>query len=449
MGTGMFQRDGFRRITVVCALFAIPAFAISGCDYFDEKPLRIPGERISIMLFDNKLEPDPRIADLQVRLPRPVPNADWSQPGGNARHAMNHLELGANIREIWRADIGAGSTDTQRLLAQPIIAGDKVFAMDSESTVTAFRRNTGELLWAIDANIPDDDDEAFGGGIAYADGRLFVTTGFAQIFALDAESGKELWRKKASGPMRAPPAVKSDRVFAITIDNQLFAYSAKTGEKLWSHAGFSEVAGLLGGASPAVSDGAVIAPYSSGEVYALRVENGRVLWSDNLTSSRRLDALSSLADIRGMPVVDRGLVYAISHSGRMVAIDLRTGSRAWDRGLAGVEMPWVAGEYIFVMTTANELVCLTRRGGRVRWVSSLPRYEDSDNKENPIKWSGPVLAGDRLVLVSSHGEAWSISPYTGKPLGRVELGSDVLIAPVIADGTLYFLTESGDLIAMR
>jgi outer membrane protein assembly factor BamB len=101
------------------------------------------------------------------------------------------------------------------------------------------------------------------------------------------------------------------------------------------------------------------------------------------------------------------------------------------------------------MTTANELVCLTRRGGRVRWVSSLPRYEDSDNKENPIKWSGPVLAGDRLVLVSSHGEAWSISPYTGKPLGRVELGSDVLIAPVIADGTLYFLTESGDLIAMR
>jgi outer membrane protein assembly factor BamB len=92
---------------------------------------------------------------------------------------------------------------------------------------------------------------------------------------------------------------------------------------------------------------------------------------------------------------------------------------------------------------------MTRRGGRIRWISSLPRYEDPEHKKKPIKWSGPVLASDRLVLVGSHGEAWSMSPYTGKPLGRVELGSNILIAPVVADGTLYFLTESGDLIAMR
>jgi outer membrane protein assembly factor BamB len=444
MSIGMFQADNLRRIVAICAVSIV-----SGCGAFNDEPTRIPGERISIVLFDNKIEPDPQIADLQVRLPRPVRNVDWAQPGGNPAHAMSHLELGAAVREIWRADVGVGSSDTQRLLAQPVIAGDRVFAMDSKSKVSAFKRATGELLWAIDSKVPDDDDEAFGGGISYANGRLFVTTGFAQIFAVDAETGKELWRKSVSGPMRAPPAVKADRVFAITIDNQLFAFSAKTGENLWSHAGFSEVAGLLGGASPAVSGGAVIVPYSSGEVFALSVENGRVIWSDNLTSSRRLDALSSLADIRGMPVVDRGLVYAISHSGRMAAIDLRTGGRAWDRNLAGVEMPWVAGEYIYVITTANELLCMTRRGGRIRWISSLPRYEDPEHKKKPIKWSGPVLASDRLVLVGSHGEAWSMSPYTGKPLGRVELGSNILIAPVVADGTLYFLTESGDLIAMR
>ncbi|MBL4721152.1 MAG: PQQ-binding-like beta-propeller repeat protein [Alphaproteobacteria bacterium] len=438
------RRLGLRGIGVVCALLAL-----SGCDFFEAETTRIPGERISIMLFQNTLEPDPRIADLQVRLPRPVRNIDWPQSGGNADHAMNHLELGAAIQEIWRADIGAGSSDTQRLLAQPIVAGDRIYAMDSESSVSAFNRANGAHVWTIDAKAPDDDDEAFGGGIAFEDGRLFVTTGFAQIFSVDAQSGKELWRKIVSGPMRAPPSVKNGRVFAITIDNQLFAFDAKTGEKLWSHTGISEVAGLLGGASPAVSGGAVIAPYSSGEVYALRVESGRVIWSDNLTSSRRLDALSSLADIRGMPVVDRGLVYAISHSGRMVAIDLRTGGRAWERGLGGVEMPWVAGEYIFVVTNRGELVCMTRRGGRIRWVQSLPRYEDDEEKDEPIKWSGPVLAGDRLVLVGSHGEAWSVSPYTGKPLGRVELGDDVLISPIVADGTIYFLTEAGDLVAMR
>ena len=119
----------------------------------------------------------------------------------------------------------------------------------------------------------------------------------------------------------------------------------------------------------------VVVPYSSGEIFALRVENGRVIWSDNLAALRGLNQISSLADIRGRPVIDRGLVLAISHSGRMVAIDQRTGGRAWDRDIGGVEMPWVAGDFIYLVTNESELVGLTRRGGRVRWIRPLPRFE--------------------------------------------------------------------------
>ena len=150
-----------------------------------------------------------------------------------------------------------------------------------------------------------------------------------------------------------------------------------------------------------------------------------------------------------MPVIDRGTVYAISHSGRMVAIDLRSGTRVWEKPIGGVEMPWVAGEFIFLVTNESQLVCLTRRGGRVRWVRDLPQFEEPDDLDDPIKWSGPTLAGDRLIITGSHGEAWSVSPYTGKVLGRVDLSEEIFLPPVVADGTLYFLTEDGDLIAMR
>lgn len=432
--------------------FAIVALSLmaTGCGLFSsEDEFRIPGERISVLRLERSLEPDKRVSDLQVRLPRPVAKPSWPQAGGGESHVQHHIELAPNLSEAWRTNIGEGSESTMRLLAPPIIAAGKVFVMDVESQVSAINTANGDIVWEYDARVPDDDDEAFGGGIAYANGVLFISTGFADVVSVDAETGKERWRKRLSGPMRAAPAVADGRVFVLTIDNQLFALNGETGEQLWSHAGFSEIAGLLGGASPAIGAGTIVVPYSSGEIFALRVENGRPLWSDNLSSSRRLDALSTLADIRGMPVIDRGLVYAISHSGRMAAIDLRSGARAWEKPIGGVEMPWVAGEFIYLLTNESQLVCLTRRGGRIRWVRDLPQFEEPDERDDPVKWSGPVLAGDRLVITGSHGEAWSVSPYTGKLLGRLDLSDDVFLPPVVADGTLYFLTEDGDLVAMR
>ena len=424
--------------------------ATAGCGFFfDNEEPRIPGERIAVLRLERSLEPDRRVADLQVRLPRPVAKPSWPQAGGSSAHVQHHIELPPNLGEAWRTNIGEGSESTMRLLAPPVIGDGKVFVMDVESQVSAINAATGDVLWEYDPRVPDDDDEAFGGGIAYENGVLYISTGFADVVSVDADTGKERWRKRLSGPMRAAPSVADGRVFVVTIDNQLFALNGETGEQLWSHAGFSEIAGLLGGASPAIATGTVVVPYSSGEIFSLRVENGRPLWSDNLSSSQRLDALSTLADIRGMPVIDRGTVYAISHSGRMVAIDLRSGTRAWEKPIGGVEMPWVAGEFIYLLTNESQLVCLTRRGGRVRWVRDLPQFEDPDDRDDPIKWSGPTLAGDRLIITGSHGEAWSVSPYTGKVLGRIDLSEEVFLPPVVADGTLYFLTEDGDLIAMR
>lgn len=431
------------------AIVAMTLF-IGGCGYFfSEEEARIPGERIAVLRLERSLEPDRRVADLQVRLPRPTAKPSWPQAGGSSAHVQHHIALPATLREAWRTNIGEGSESTMRLLATPVIGDGRAFVMDVESQISAINTATGDVLWEYDPRVPDDDDEAFGGGIAYENGVLYVSTGFADVVSLDAETGKERWRKRMSGPMRAAPAVADGRVFVVTIDNQLFALNGETGERLWSHAGISEIAGLLGGASPAIAAGTVVVPYSSGEIFSLRVENGRPLWSDNLSSSQRLDALSTLADIRGMPVIDRGTVYAISHSGRMAAIDLRSGTRAWEKPIGGVEMPWVAGEFIYLLTNESQLVCLTRRGGRVRWVRDLPQFEEPDDRDDPIKWSGPALAGDRLIITGSHGEAWSVSPYTGKVLGRIDLSEEIFLPPVVADGTLYFLTEDGDLIAMR
>ncbi len=430
------------------------ALLLAGCELpnwlgSSERDAPLPGQRVSILALDRGLTPDPAISDLRVLLPAPYVNQSWQQSGGSPAHAMYHLSLKPNPRTAWRADVGDGSDDDRQILAGPIVVGDRVFTMDSRSIVTAFDAARGRQVWRVDLELEDEDEGFFGGGIAHDAGRIFVTTGFARLFALDAGSGEVIWQRAVSCPMRAAPTVSGGRVFAITLDNRLYALAADDGRRLWEHSGIQENAGLLGSASPAVAGSVVVVPYSSGELFGLLVDNGRELWSETLSSLNRFDPLAKLAHIRGMPVIDRGMVLAISHAGRMMAIDIRRGQRVWDINLGGVQMPWVGGDFIFVLTNDAQVVCLTRREGRVRWVRPLPRFEDPENLEDPIVWVGPVLAGDRLIVAGSHGEAMSISPYTGKVLGYIELPAPPAVAPVVANDTLYFLTQNADLIAMR
>lgn len=432
-----------RKIALMVAVLLLG----SACSGNDKEIL--PGERMSVLLHARELTPDPELSEAEILLPAPLPNADWPQAGGYANHAMHHLEVADSLREVWRTDIGAGADDEERIIASPIAADGRVYAMDAETRVTACDAEGGRQLWSAELTPDDEDDGHISGGLAFENGRVFVATGFAQVIALDASSGQEIWRRSLDGPMRSAPTARGGRVFVITLDNKLYALNGATGETLWTYTGLAEVASLLGGGSPAVDGGIVVAPFSSGELVAMRVETGRVLWTESLASVRRTDVVSTLSHIRGRPIVDRGRIYAISHSGVTAAIDLRSGRRVWDAEIGGQESPWIAGDYLFLLTNDAELLCLSRNTGRIFWIRPLPRFEDPDDKEDPIVWTGPILASDRLIVAGSHGEAYAVSPYDGRILGAQDLPDGVSVAPIVAAGTLYVLTDGARLVALR
>lgn len=440
---------GRGRLSSVALVAAMAGLA--ACDTWfgasEDDPL--PGERIPVLLGTDAPEPDARLADLDVRVPQPIGNAVWPQQGGTAAHSFQHLALADAPSERWRADAGGGIGDDRWLLSGPVIADGRIFALDTDARVTAFDAATGARVWRVELESEDERDGSWGGGVAYADGRIYAATGFAQVIALDASSGAEIWRRSVSGAMRAAPTAAGGLVFVVTRDNQMHALDGADGQILWSHTGIAETSGLMGGGSPAVDGDMVVVPYSSGEIFALRAQNGRPLWSDSLAAIRRVDAVSALADIRGRPVIDDGRVYAISHSGRMVAIDQRTGRRIWEAELGGVEQPWIAGDFAYVVTSDAVVVCLTSRDGLIRWVTPLQLYDDPDDRQGRIYWSGPILAGDRLIIAGSNGEILSLSPYTGNILGRIEMRDGIPVAPIVAGGTLYILTDDAELIALR
>ncbi|MBM3568422.1 MAG: pyrrolo-quinoline quinone [Alphaproteobacteria bacterium] len=419
-----------------------------GCE--GSLPPKIQGTRVSVMSLERTLEPDPGMRELRVRLPRPHRNPDWPQAGGYPNHALHHLEAEGPLALLWRADAGAGSSSERRLLSGPVVAEGRLFTLDAEAMVTAFDAGNGARLWRRSL-VPAGEraDAGYGGGLAVEDGRLYVATGFGDVWAMDAGNGAVHYRRSIGIPFRAAPTVSGDRLFVISYDNQLHALAAADGRTLWTHNGIAEDAGLLASSAAAADAGIVVAPYSSGELVAIRVENGRVAWADSLVARGRFSPVETLAAIAGRPVIDRGRVYAVSHGGQLVAIDLRSGSQVWDQPIAAIRTPWVAGDYLYLVTLDSEVVCLSRQDGRVRWVQPLVRWVDDRRKVDRVIWTGPLLASDRLIVASSQGVALSISPYTGEVLGQIQLPDGVSIPPIVADGMMYVLTDDARVFAYK
>lgn len=410
----------------------------------------LPGTRISVLALERELRPDLGAIDTVIRLPRPEDTTEWPQAGGYSHHAMHHMVLGDNPERQWRKNIGKGSGKRNRVLAEPVVAGGRVYTLDAKARVTAFDARTGDEVWSAKTAPKDDKDGSFlGGGLAFDNGRIFVTGGFAQVVALDAETGSEVWRSSVEAPIRAAPTINGGRIFAVTLENQVVAFATSTGRQLWTYSAASAPTILMGGAAPAVDGGVVIAPFTNGEVVALRVDNGSVLWTETVVAVRRTEAAASLPDITARPVIDRGRVYVVGHSGLIVAIDLRTGQRVWDAPVSGVYGPWIAGDFLFVISIDAEVVCIDVRSGRILWVTQLPNFEDEEDKDGRIVWAGPVVASDRVIVVGSNEEALSLSPYTGAVLSRMDLAAAATLPPVLVNGTMYLLDDDGDLVAYR
>jgi len=435
------------------ALMIGVALAASGCSILKRggKPKTpVIGERIAVLTSEGDVQVDPATAAIPMTLPDAVVNAEWTQSGGNAGKSMGHLALGSALTTAFTVQGGRGSTLTARLAAAPIVAGGHVYVIDTLGTVRAFDGRTGAQLWA--SQTPADrggEASLYGGGIAYDQGRIYATNGLGYVVALDERNGGLVWKVRPGGPLRGSPTVANDALYVMSQDNQIYSLKESDGSTNWSQAASLEVAGVFGSASPAVGQGTVVAGFSSGELNAYRYENGREVWQDALQRTSIRTSVSSLSDIDADAVIDRGQVIAIGQGGRMVALEITTGQRLWELNIAGISTPWVAGDWIFVITDDAKLLCVYRQNGHIRWINQLPAFEHQKSKKGEIDYSGPVLAGGRLIVVGSNGVMVNIDPTTGSFQSQTNVGSGISLTPVVANSTLYIYDDSGRLTAYR
>jgi len=455
---------------ILPAVLLMVALGVTGCSTVRRlnpfhgatpKEVASEGDRISIVTEDQKLEPAEALKGVDFALPLAETVAAWPLPGGTPEQSMGNANAAPNLAIAWRKGIGKGTKDGELITAPPVAAAGKVFTMDAEAGVSAHDAQTGAEVWRINMRPNDNkrDREGFGGGLAFSDGKLYVTSGFRLVAQLDAATGRVGWRTRTEQPIHGAPTVFGGRVMAVALDNTLLTFDSATGTAGWTYQALSESARILSASSPAVAGDTVVASFGSGELIALRTANGNDLWNNALSRASRTSALSEIRDIPGRPVIYGGDVFAVSHSGVFAATDLRTGQARWSLPVVGITSPLPAGDVVYVEAVDGKLICAARENGQIYWVHDMNAgyvikktgglWGIGAHTIPKALWTNPILVNNRLILASSEGVIAAVNAKTGEVERKVKIGQPMLIGPIVAGNMVYVVTDNGQLIALR
>jgi len=438
-------------------LLAMTATLLLACSRED----RLEGQRLDIRASldeplvneDGTPIPEPefvnRVADFKA--PRQTNLSSWTHRNGNAQHNLPHLALSPELTRLWTVDIGKGNSPKYRLTAEPVVANGLVYTLDSQSHLKAHSL-IGAEVWSRDlVPVSDSNADATGGGLAYADGVIYATTGFGEVIAMSADTGAHLWTQKLGAVAMAPPTVVGKHVYVVARDNKAWALNVKNGRIVWNQQSAQADLGQVGGAAPAVAGRQVFLPFSSGEMIAAFTNNGLRVWSVAISGSRLGLGRSSLGDITSDPVVSGARVYAANQSGRMTAVNSRSGERLWTSKQGAYSPALVFGNAVFIVSDALQLVRLDGRNGETVWAVDLPGFVERRERRHKTVYAsyGPVLAGGRLLVASGDGLLRGFDPESGDLISQTEIPGGAASAPVIVDGVLYIVSSKGQLHAFK
>lgn len=332
----------------------------------------------------------------------------------------------------WSLSVGDGEGDGFYHI-NPLLDGGLVYVASSDGVVVAVQAETGKRQWEAELDIE------ISGGIGKRGDSLFIGGEDGFVLRLSANDGSEIWRREVSGEVLAAPQSNGDIVVAQTYDGKLMAFDHDTGEPRWTYTSDVPVLTLRGTATPAIVGRNALAGFADGKLVAIDLASGSVSWESRVAIPQGRSEIERIVDIDGNFAVQGNELYVASYQGRLVALDNTAGRKRWQRNVSSVSGVSLGFGNVYVADEDGTVSAFLRNGQGVRWQNIDLGYR---GLSRPTPVSSYVAVGD------FEGYIHVFSQVDGRIIGRTRADSDGIRADMIGSGNrLYVYGNSGELSA--
>ncbi|RUO46681.1 outer membrane protein assembly factor BamB [Pseudidiomarina aquimaris] len=349
----------------------------------------------------------------------------------------------------WDAGAGDGIGEFFSRL-NPTVVGDHVVVADRQGMIMAFNRANGNRVWERDLQAQFaaqgegwlDGAESLrisGGLVSYGD-NVVLGTENGDVIMLNGVDGSVLWHTNIKAEVVSDPALDANHVVITASNGKVVGLNAETGEERWSMVTDVPALSLRGTGAPTLASGGAIFGTANGKLTVAVLDNGQQVWEARLAIPKGATELQRLVDVDAAPISRGELIYNIAYNGQLAAVEMRTGRVVWQREYSSFQNLDMYGQTIYATDADDRVYAINVDGGIERWVNA-----DFEGREltAPVYYNGSIVVGD------SFGYLHFIDAASGETEGRLEVGSDVYVAPVVADNELYIQTRDGTLLAVR
>ncbi len=338
------------------------------------------------------------------------------------------------VSQVWRQPVGQGQGKVMLNLGVAKSEG-VVAAASYDGVVKLISSNHGKLLWQTRLYY------AWSATPVISKNAVVVGSIHGELVALSRATGKVLWHKQLSSSILAQPAVSGNTVVVHTHDGHVAAFNLNTGKQRWLYDGHMPSLTLEGDSAPVISGDDVIVGTHSGAIMTFNLNNGKVLWSRPIAIASGESDVAQMVDVLGTPVVKNGIIYATSYHGNVVALKLSDGQLVWQYELSSFSSPAIADHKVIVVADDGSVLALSQDSGHLLWINKKLKHRFVTS---PVVLHGHVIVGDYAGYLH-----W-LSLQNGQLLARWQIDRHGLnSSAIVQHGIVIALGNGGRLVAMK
>lgn len=338
------------------------------------------------------------------------------------------------ILKSWSVDTGKSATK-KFIILTPALDGDRVFTAGISGRISAYSIKEGKKLWSVNSKYQ------ITGAVGLGPDRVYIGTKNAKVVAYDKKDGKQLWKSRVTSEILTAPVSRGGLVIVQTVDGRIHGLSARNGERLWVRNWSVPALSLRGTSRPLFVRNMIFSGLANGKVVAIDARSGRVLREFVVAFPQGNNEIDRLVDVDASPIIIGTKLIAAGYRGNIIAVDLKDGRLLWKKKVSVYTGMDGDRDNVYLTDDAGHVMALQHNTGAIVWVQK---------KLQARRLNPPVVVDDYIAIGDLKGYVHLLSREDGRFMGRIKVsGSPIQSRMLVQDDVLYVSDQGGKLTALR